>query len=308
MRQLDLFGQSVQDPLNPVSHSISIFHDESGIYGHGDWVLTGLLWINENQIQELSTELKLLRLKESCEGKIHFKKFQKSFKGDYGYKPRAARDWFNLWVRKWSKKTWFNVVAVNRTHPVYDHRRYAQPFHSYNRFVAIALKSGLSWFFKGYSKLSLSIYSDGKSRRPDGLIPDGITSDNFEEYISKRLYKDSESYHGPKICLNNSVQCILTPNKGSYNHYQEILQLTDLLLGSVSEAIAPKSSKETKIWFAKNIARMMKDIRLPPWEQEYGLHRKFSISYFPNDSNKFYNNGPIGILKQDDCIQSKLPT
>lgn len=306
MRQMNLFGETVQDQMNPKSHAISIFHDESGDYGHGDWVLTGLFWINQNQIQELNYELKLIRDTENYNGKIHFKKFPKYFGGEYGSKARIAKEWFNMWNRKWSKKTWFNVVAVNRKHHNYDHKRFTRDFHAYNRFVAIAIKSGLSWFFKGYTKLDLSMYSDGKSRRPKGLIPDGSNSDNFEEYLVRKICSNGESYHGPKVALNNSVNCIISPSKGKFDPYQEILQFTDLLIGSVSEAIAPKSDKETKKWFAVNMAKIMKDLRQAPWEQKYDLHKKFSISYFPDDSAKFYNDGPIGIYYQMPEFQSKI--
>jgi len=45
---LDLFGKPIEN-LN-----ISVFHDESGDFGYGKWVLIGLFWIKEDFIDEIN--------------------------------------------------------------------------------------------------------------------------------------------------------------------------------------------------------------------------------------------------------------
>ncbi|MBM4141332.1 MAG: hypothetical protein FJ242_07610 [Nitrospira sp.] len=109
------------------------------------------------------------------------------------------------------------------------------------------------------------------------------------------MVSDTRDYKGPDVKLKG-IKC-LSCEEGPFTPEQELLQLTDLLLGSVASAIEPKSERETKQWFAKNIALLMEDIRKKPWKQEYRLHRKFSVSYFPDADGAIYNDGLIGINK-----------
>lgn len=277
--------------------NISVFHDESGDYGNSEWILTGLLWIDEKLLPQIDKELKYKREEEDYLGEIHFNKFPRSFKGDFGPKARVAQKWFELWWGKWADSTWFNVLAVNTRHTKYEHRRFTRGFHAYNRFTAITLKSGLAWHFNEVDSLVLQIYSDEKSRRPKGLLGDGIDKDNFEQYLTWRLGKDTKSYKGPKVYFKGSVRCISCPKKGPFTQEEELLQLTDLLLGAVSTAVKPKSNRETKLWFGKEIAKLIQDVRRKPWEQQFGLHRRFSVSYFPDNKVEIYTNGPIEIAR-----------
>jgi len=122
----------------------------------------------------------------------------------------------------------------------------------------------------------------------------------------QRLKEDTKNYKGPKVKLSNSVKCISCSKKGPYSQEEELLQLLDLLLGSVATAIAPKSKRETKIWFAMQILPLIEDIRKEPWKQTYNLYRKFSISYFPDNSGLIYNDGPLGINENNYDKQFKL--
>jgi len=296
----NLFGQIEMPP------ELFVFHDESGSYNSGDWVFIGLLWVNKDWVAKICECLRKVREEFNYYREIHFNKFPKSFNGEFGIKAQVAKEWFNLWRGKISDMSYFNVLAVNRTHKKYDHKRFTKDFHAYNRFTAIALKSGLSWFFKDENAIRLKIFSDEKVRRPEGILSDGINIDNFEEYLMQRLKEDTKNYKGPKVKLSNSVKCISCSKKGPYSQEEELLQLLDLLLGSVATAIAPKSKRETKIWFAMQILPLIEDIRKEPWKQTYNLYRKFSISYFPDNSGLIYNDGPLGINENNYDKQFKL--
>jgi len=283
-----------------------VFHDESGNYHCDDWVFTGLLWVSRDKATQVQQYINIIRERYQYLDEIHFNKLPKSFLGDYGKKAKVAKELLELWIRKLSDFTYFNVLAVNRKHFKYDHKRFKKNFHAYNRFTLIALKSGLAWFFKDKSKLNLSIYSDEKSRRPKGILGDGINYDNFEKYIMDRLKEDTKSYKGPEIKLLNPVKCISCNKNGPYSKEEELLQLVDLLLGAVSTAINPRTKRGTKIWLAQEISYLIEDIRKEPWKQTYKLHRKFAISYFPDDQGLIYIDGPIGIVSNKDEDQLKL--
>ncbi len=89
------------EPIIEPNPEIAVFHDESGDYNKGEWVLTGLFWIRQSDIKSLVAQLQLIR--EDYVGELHFNKFPKSFNGEYGTRPRIARDWFNLWQGEWSR-------------------------------------------------------------------------------------------------------------------------------------------------------------------------------------------------------------
>ena len=88
---LDLFGKPIEN-LN-----ISVFHDESGDFGYGKWVLIGLFWIEEDSIDEINQDLKNIRKEEKYGGEIHFCKLAKYFQGQFGAKARVAKKWFSFW-------------------------------------------------------------------------------------------------------------------------------------------------------------------------------------------------------------------
>ena len=292
---LDLFSKPIEN-LN-----ISVFHDESGSFSHGKWSLTGLFWIKDDFIDEINQDLKNIRKEEEYEGEIHFCKLAKFFQGQFGAKARVAKKWFSFWENKWIRKSWFNVFAINRICPEYDHSRFDKKFHAYNRFTAMALKGGLAWYFNNENAINLKIYSDEKARRPEGLLGDGFTTDNFEIYLESKLNTFSK-YKGPKVCLKNQIECLSCAKKGPFSPQEEILQLTDLLLGSVQIAINPKSNRETKCWFGKQMAKIMEDTKLKPWKQKYRLHRRFSVNYFPNKNGRIYKNEKIEINKNKNQL------
>ncbi len=217
---------------------VSVFHDESGNISCDKWFFSGLFWIQNKYVQKLTMALRDARKKEdNYSGEIHFHKLPKMFVGQYGSRARVARRWFLLWRDYFSDKSYFNVLAINKYHPRYDRSRFGKDFHAYNRFTAIALKSGLAWFLKDYESIELTIFSDEKIRRPHGLIGDGVNTDNFESYLLKRIAEDTSDYKGPKVKLSEPIKCISCSKNGTYSPEEELIQFTDLLLGTVVSAV-----------------------------------------------------------------------
>ena len=282
---VNLFGEAVQEK------TILVFHDESGDYGRDDWVFTGLLWLNEERLEELGKALKLAR--GDYQGEIHFADLPASFHGGFAADARIARKWMTTFKTQWAYQSWFNVLALNRRHPGYEHRRFTRSFHSYNRFTAMAMKGGLAWHFGDVPSLQLRVFSDEKSRRPQGLLGDGVTTDNFERYLETQLPEATHKYKGPRVKLAEPVNCLGCPETGPFGAEHEVLQLVDLLLGSVATAVEPRSNRPTKLWFGREISGLIRDTRLEPWRQRYGLHRRFSVSYFPDHQGRVHAEGQL---------------
>ena len=130
----------------------------------------------------------------------------------------------------------------------------------------------------------------------------GEDYDNLGRYIISEVTKDAADRHRsqptlwPVVEFTGPVKFLsIDPNDESQNDHPrcEILQLTDIILGATRQAIDGRSRRKTKRELASMVGEWAADVRQKPWEQQYGLHRRFSISYFPGPSGNAYSNGPL---------------
>jgi hypothetical protein len=281
--QYDLWG-------NHILHcgSYLVFHDESQPTKR--WLLIGLLFVQERDLEEIQTSLLYYRRKEQYFGEIHFSDLPKSFEGKFSAKAKLAKKWLKCYEEQLCTKVKFTALAVDRLSPRYDYKRFSKDFHAYNRFTAMALKAGISWFLapESFDRVSIKFISDQKDRRsrPDkGLI------DNFESYIPYRTELDCflSQAHGRRY-PDIKLELILEDSKNN-----DLLQLCDLLLGSVQMAIVGGSKRIVKQELGDMIAQWLIDLRKKPWEQNFGMHRKFSLWAFPDANGRPYNNVPLAL-------------
>jgi len=278
MKKIDLWGNIVREEA-----TYFVFHDES--IPNKRWLLVGLLFIKDVHINDVLRTLHYYREKENYFGEIHFSELPKNFNGRWGAKARVARSWLKAYENGLCERTFFTALAVDRHSPAYEHNRFGKDYHAYNRFTAMALKAGISWFLvpQDYDEVKITFISDAKDRhsRPDkGMV------DNFEEYILYRALLDSflsweKGKKYPSVNLNLKLE-------DSENN--DLLQLCDLLLGATQMAIVGEASRPTKRELGSMIIKWCEDLQNPPWEQKYKLHRKFNLWAFPNHKGEPYNN------------------
>jgi hypothetical protein len=277
---------------------IAVFHDESGDFGHGDWAFIGLLWMRMEDVDPLAEALRAQRAAHG--GEIHFYRFPRNFGGEYGAAARVARSWFELWRGEWARRIWLNVLAVNRRHVRYDSARFANPQVAYVHFAALALKIGLASFFKEHATLRLTLCSDERSGRPEGGTGAAAASasETFARALRMELAQALErDYTGPQVApAEMPISCLSSQTGGGhFSAEQELLQLTDLLLGAASTAIEPKSVAATKLWFAREMASIIEDVRKPAGAQTLELRGRLLISSFPDPVGRIYHDGALGI-------------
>lgn len=298
----DLFGQKIEPP------NINVYHDESGAFGCSRWCLTGLIWCREENESGLVDQMMQVREGHKYWGKIHYSELPARFEGTYNVDAKVARDWLNLYIRNLSYRIWFNVIAVDTQHKTYNAANFGHSFHAYNRFTAMALYSGLKWHFSNNSQIKLSLFSDDKIQRPGTSLGDGMKTDNFEEYIIKRLHRDAQADRScPSITFKSPIRMVNIPKtrrKVDIKNEEELVQLCDLLLGSIYSAITLSSSTEVKRWLGKTIAPLITDTRLEPWKQAFNLHRRFSVSYFPGVKGNISTDGQLAI--KDNTTQLRF--
>ncbi|MBN2502593.1 MAG: hypothetical protein JXB38_17565 [Anaerolineales bacterium] len=136
----------------------------------------------------------------------------------------------------------------------------------------------------------------------------GTDWDNLATYIYSETSKDvqqrrkSSPNRWPEVKLSEDIKFISAdPSEMKAQNFSihcELIQLTDILTGAVTQAIAAISTRKTKRELASIVGEWMSDIRIEPWKQRLGLHRKFGVSYFPDANGRLYNDGQLKIAKR----------
>lgn len=280
--QNSLFGQAICRKA-----SFLVFHDESEPVANKGWLLIGLLFVNQNVLTKIEQILEYYRRQENYTGEIHFCNLPKSFGGEFGAKARVARHWMKAYQDGLCQDALFTCLAVNRASPRFEHNRFKQNYHVYNRFTAMAIKAGISYLLAplGYDEIELTIISDGKERKSK---PDKNLVDNFEQYVPYRVELDNFIHRAINVRPYPTVQ--IKPVKIIDSSESNLLQLTDLLLGAIQASLSGKANRYVKQELGRMIALWYKDLKKPPWEQQYQMHRKFNIWGFPDENGKPFNN------------------
>lgn len=283
--QRDLWGQPVKRTAEYL-----VFHDESE--PNKRWLLIGLLLVRKEHLGEVRAVLQNCRRKEGYEGELHFAELPKSFGGAWGAKARVARECLRAFQNGLHDRVFFSALAVDRQSPRYDHKRFTEEFHAYNRFTAMALKAAIAWHL-GPQKLdtvTVHFISDAKDR---ATRPDRGWTDNFEHYLPYRAELDSFLSQSPSYPFLNVDLELRDSAK------EDLLQLCDLLLGATQMALVAGSSRPTKRELGKMIVRWYRDLQQPPWQQKFGLHRKFNLWGFPDQNGSPYNKVELALNIDD---------
>lgn len=284
------------------------FHDESGRYKTDRWFIVGLLLVPAEAEEDLVRTLAEARRAEDYQGEVHFNELAGAWAGEFAGKALVARRWLKQYVSQLSHLSFFYALAVDTRSPAFDHGRFPRRHFAYNRFTRMALISALAWELRRYSRISLQVYSDEKARsrrRVDVARLARDDEDNFQEYLSKaiendvarRLAASTRAY--PRV---RSLGDVITINPkpalqdAELHPKAELLQLADVILGAVAQAIHPRSSRPTKRDLGHMVAEWILDTRKEPWKQRLNLHRRFSVAYFPDGDGRPYTHGPLPIL------------
>jgi len=270
-----------------------VFHDES--IPNKRWLLIGLTFVEELDLDAVHNVLRQAREQEDYFREIHFSALPKSFNGPYGAKARVARRWMQAFQDHLAEKVYFSCLAVDRHSPAFEHKRFSKDYHAYNRFTAMALKAGIAWHLgpKELDRLSIRFISDAKDR---ASRPEQEMVDNFKDYLEYRAELDAshaqmEGKRYPKLTMK-AVDLVDSAA-------EDLLQFTDVLLGATQMALVAGSTRPTKRRLGELIVRWCRDLKKRPWEQNLGLHRKFNLWAFPDESGRPRNNVPLS-LRIDD--------
>ncbi len=243
--------------------TLNIYHDESGTdIAHERFQLHGALMVPSEKLHMALQALKAAR--QGYDGKIHFVDLR-----DRSSSPKTivAAKWLKLFFTDISNYCFYKCMVVDMHSPAFDKKRFSKPHFLYNNTALLAVFSGIAWSFKTYDKVTLSIFSEALTRSKD---------DNFETYLPSELVKRSRnSKNCPEVIMPSMKVSLVNgdPRKVEANlaDHCEFIQLTDLITGSISQALNANASQEIKIDLGALVASWIDDTRLPPWLQKNHL-------------------------------------
>jgi len=262
-----------------------VYHDESGAdRRHERFLLQGALLVPEERWQ---WALDLLdKARGGYRGRIHFVDLRDrttSLKG------QAARAWMDLFFTSLSDFCPFKCMIADTASTLPQIARFSKPHHLYNYTAMLAIRGAVAWSLKHLQRVHLSIYSEKASR---------TVEDNFALYVPTEVARRANlrpagSAKGPEVVgpIANIILVEGDPTKvdPSLAGHCEFIQLADLLTSAVSQAVTATSAQAIKIDLGRFIAGWIDDTRLPPWTQAFDLHRRFSVSCFPDAKGGFYD-------------------
>jgi hypothetical protein len=270
--------------------TFQVFHDESGTYapGAGDhWLLHGVLFVPEGKQSELFAALQQVRRDVGYYEEVHYVNLRGHLAGP---KARCAKGWLSLYGGRFSEFCFYHCLAVDTHSPGFQHDRFGEAHHVYNYFARVAIVGGIAWSLKRYQRVALKFHSHAKCRREGDNFATYVPSEVYNRIEEKRSQKPAE-YPEIRLLQPEVVSVVSDPAEVSPELRQEceLIQLVDLMTSSITQAITDRSDQKAKIALGEMIASWIEDTRKPPWLQTEDLHRRFSLSCFPDDKGQFYN-------------------
>jgi len=285
LQQLTMFGV----PANP-EFAFNVYHDESGTYvpGAGDrWLLHGVLFVPEAKQVQLLSALQAARDEVGYYQEVHYAGIRKSLMGP---KAQCCIKWLHLYVGQFSEFCFYRCLAVDTHSSGFQHDRFDKPHHAYNRFARMAIEGAITWSLKPFQCVALKFHSHDRFRQE---------GDNFATYIPREVYKSIHEkrtkkptdYPEIRLLHPEVIPVVSDPAQASPEMQPEceLTQLVDLMTSNTAQALTASSGQRAKIALAEMIANWIEDTRKPPWLQTEELHRRFSVSCFPDEKGRFYN-------------------
>ena len=263
----------------------NVYHDESGTDTmHDRFQLHGALLVAAHGGQWARAGAALAAARRGYTGRIHFVELRDNARSP---KARIAADWLRLYFGELAGYCFYKCMIADTRAPAFNPARFPKAFHLYNHTATLAVFGGIVWSLKAYDEVALELYSEGITR-PD--------EDNFCTYLPDELVRRARRRKpgaGPRVTVPGG-RVTLVPGdprqaEPELAGHCEFIQLTDLLTGAVAQALNAPATQQVKLDLGQMAAGWIEDARRPPWHQQHDLHRRFSVSCFPDARGGFYD-------------------
>ncbi len=276
------------------SAEYAIYHDESGVDVKRDrFLLQGALFIPVSRWKD--TLDSLITSRNGYGGRLHFVNLRDKTSSKRG---ESNWSWIDLYFRSLSYYCPFKCMIADRKSNHQRIRRFSTEHELYNYTALQAIHGGISWSLSGYQRVGITIHSEEMTR---------ATADNFATYVPRQLLLKLNRYRRPDSnspllkepvptihMVNGNPETVSEDDRG----HCQFIQLADILTSAVSQAVNASASQQIKIDLGSFIASWIQDTRMPPWLQGLDLHRRFSVSCFPDSTGGFFDV-PLSIVSRD---------
>ncbi len=212
-----------------------------------------------------------------------------------GASPRSARflvarDWISHYlttaIRGCPFKAFIAEDGANRSFPYPGDAHY--PEHLLLSTKA-AFKAGIAWSYFRERKLRLNIVYDDTDSELDRATAAELPSFLQSECNARRL-SGTKRYPWLRV---SPVRFLTSDPKLADSEtwpFTEFVQLCDLLLGASFQAleVVPAPDRAGRIRLAKSIMGVLGETLEVPWLQQVPVHRRFSVSLYPDRYNFAY--------------------
>lgn len=285
---LNLFGHKVE----PSAIDLSVFCDERKIppnntcLAHEEWIYICMIFIPDRNLKEALQKLQNVRDRHSYQHEIAFRKIEKpSCKSQI---TAVAKDWITLLLSETSIFYW-NILGIAKHNlnficfgPSDDATgKYAD---IYNRFFRTAFLGTVNSFFKDYEMVNISqIFHDCEG--------------NLENHDYFRWHLAWKASGNRILFSRNDIIFAVSNHEKEPAHpgASQITQLSDVLIGAVSQCLDNLSTKPGKVEVAEIVCPVLDLMMNRPYAREL-LPRACSISFFP--SKRLSNEEVIDALSR----------
>src|SRR5579859_3890060 len=262
-----------------------VYHDESGTdTTHDRFQLHGALLVPSEETHWAQALAALMGARRGSDGRIHFVELRDNARNP---KSHIAAEWVRVYFGELSRYCYYKCMIADTHAPSFKAARFPRPFQLYNYTATLAVFGSIVWSLKQYDEVALSLFSESITR-PD--------EDNFTAFLPSevarraRLRKLGDC---PRVTISGGQVTLVPgdPRKAApeMKGHCEFIQLTDLLTGAVAQALNAPASQQVKLDLGQIAAGWIVDSRRPPWHQQHDLHRRFSVSCYPDAKGRFYD-------------------
>jgi hypothetical protein len=282
-------NQLVLRDLRRFSLRATAVHDEiKPERGRNPFLAHGVLFVPETWLLPLTDALHRARKAHSYFDEIHWREIKGASRHSKPYS--VARAWIEYYIgtalRGCPFKAFIVEDGVNRSFPYPSDEGY--PEHLF-RSTMSTFVGGIAWSFYKESKLLVDVVFDETDSELDREVARRISSELQAECNTRRI-TSTKRYPWTRIEPVRFVSS--NPKQVSSEDwlFSELIQLCDLLLGASFQALKlmPEPDKAGRRQLARSITKVLADTLELPWLQDHQVHRKFSVSLYPDKYNFAY--------------------
>jgi hypothetical protein len=245
----------------------------------------GVLFVPEDYRQLLLNGLSQARNKSLYRQEIHYTRIA----GHKGRQFQVAREWLHVYLTAALLYCPFKAFIVEqegiRLFPYAGEEGY--PAHSAHALLSTFV-GGIAWSYSRAPSVNLRPVFDNTDndldRRQAFDLPNAL-----EAEVSLRRAVAGKPYPVIKVMPTSFVESNPLAAGDSWGD-SELVQLCDLLLGAAMDSLesAGRSPKTGRLQLSRSVAQVMTETLKVPAAQHMPVHRRFSVSLYPDEFNLAY--------------------